>query len=67
MASTPHLTPRQLEVLRHLATGHSTRNIAALLGISVDTVRNHVRALMQRLGTHSRLAAVIRAHELGLV
>ena len=67
VASTPHLTPRQLEVLRHLATGHSTRNIAALLGISVDTVRNHVRALMQRLGTHSRLAAVIRAHELGLV
>lgn len=67
VTSTPHLTPRQLEVLRYLATGYSTRNIASTLCISVDTVRNHVRALMQRLGAHTRLAAVIRAHELGLV
>lgn len=62
-----HLTPRQAEVLRYLAAGHSTAHIARTLGISIETVRNHVRGLMSRLEVHSRLAAVIRAHELGLV
>jgi len=62
-----HLTPRQLDVLRHLAAGHSTDRIATSLGISVDTVRNHVRGLLGGLGAHSRLEAVIRAHELELV
>jgi DNA-binding CsgD family transcriptional regulator len=62
-----HLTPRQLDVLRHLAAGHSTERIAHALGISVDTVRNHVRGLLLGLDAHSRLEAVMRAHELGLV
>lgn len=61
------LTPRQLDVLRYLAAGHSTDAIAAKLGISIETVRNHVRGIMERLAVHSRLEAVIRAHELGLV
>jgi DNA-binding NarL/FixJ family response regulator len=62
-----HLTPRQLDVLRHLARGHSTATIADKLGIAVETVRNHVRALIRRLGVHSRLEAVMRAHDLGLI
>ena len=62
-----HLTPRQLDVLRYIASGHSTENIAKSLGISVETVRNHVRGLMGRLGVHTRLEAVIRGHELGIV
>ena len=62
-----HLTPRQLDVLRYVAAGHSTENIAKSLGISVETVRNHVRGLMGRLGVHTRLEAVIRGHELGIV
>jgi DNA-binding CsgD family transcriptional regulator len=66
-AESPHLTPRQLDVLRHLAAGHATTVIAAKLGISIDTVRNHIRAILERLGVHTRLEAVIRAHELGLV
>jgi DNA-binding CsgD family transcriptional regulator len=64
---SPHLTPRQLDVLRHLATGHSTAVIAERLGISIDTVRNHIRAILERLGVHTRLEAVIRAHDLGIV
>ena len=64
---SPHLTPRQLEVLRFLAVGHSTAAIATKLGISIDTVRNHIRGIMERLEVHSRLGAVIRGHELGLV
>jgi PAS domain S-box-containing protein len=65
-AST-HLTPRQMDVLRHLAAGHSTERIADGLGISTETVRNHVRGIFDRVGAHSRLEAVIRAHELGLI
>lgn len=64
---TPHLTPRQMDVLRHLATGHSTQHIARRLGIATETVRNHVRGLMGRLEVHTRLEAVIRAHELDLI
>ena len=64
---TVHLTPRQLEVLRHLAAGKTTDRIAATLGISVETVRNHVRAVMGRLGAHTRLEAVMRAHDLELL
>lgn len=66
-AHTPHLTPRQLDVLRHLAAGHSTDRIAEALGIATETVRNHVRAILDKLDVHTRLEAVIRAHELGLI
>ena len=62
-----HLTPRQYEVLRPLAAGHSTAALAAELGIEVETVRNHVRGLLRSLRVHTRLQAVLRAHELGLV
>ena len=65
--SSVELTPRQLDVLRYIASGHSTENIARTLGISTETVRNHVRGLMGRLGVHTRLEAVLRGHELGLV
>ncbi len=65
--ATAHLTPRQLDVLRHLAKGHSTQAIATSLGISKETVRNHVRGLLRRLRVHSRLEAVMRAHELQLI
>ena len=65
--STPHLTPRQLDVLRHLASGHSTEHIARALGIATETVRNHVRGIMERLDVHTRLEAVIRAHALELI
>jgi DNA-binding CsgD family transcriptional regulator len=65
--SSVELTPRQLDVLRYVAAGHSTEHIAKTLGISTETVRNHVRGLMARLDAHTRLEAVIRASELGLV
>jgi DNA-binding CsgD family transcriptional regulator len=62
-----HLTPRQTDVLRHLARGHSTKTIAEKLGISTETVRNHVRAIISRFGVHTRLEAVMRAHALGVL
>jgi hypothetical protein len=50
-----------------LARGHSTEQMADELGVSEHTVRNHVRAILHRLGVHSRLEAVIEAHERNLV
>jgi DNA-binding CsgD family transcriptional regulator len=66
-ADSPRLTPRQMEVLREIAAGRSTAQIAERLGISKLTVRNHVRGITQRLGVHSRLEAVLRASDAGLV
>ncbi len=57
----PHLTPRQLEVLRLLEQGRSTKQIAAELHLSTETVRNHVRHLFKALGVNSRLEAVAAA------
>jgi PAS domain S-box-containing protein len=53
-----HLTPRQSEVLRLLARGYSTTQIARELHLSPETVRNHVRHLLRALGVHTRLEAV---------
>lgn len=56
------LTPRQAEVLELLERGRTTRQIAAELHLSLDTVRNHVRHILRGLGAHSRLEAVAIAH-----
>ena len=57
-APPAHLTPRQVEVLRLLEQGRSTKQIAQELHLSYDTVKNHVRHLLRALGVHSRLEAV---------
>jgi two-component system nitrate/nitrite response regulator NarL len=58
------LTGRERDVLRGLSAGLSTREIAAQLGITVNTVRTHVQHLMPKLGVHTRLhAAAIAAVE----
>ena len=54
----PDLTPRQTEVLGLLERGLSTEQIARELQLSVETVRNHIRAVLRGLGVHSRLEAV---------
>jgi DNA-binding CsgD family transcriptional regulator len=61
------LTPRQHEMLLLLGRGLSTAEIAAALGISTETVRNHVRALLNALGAHSRLEAVAEGRRRGLL
>ena len=63
----PDLTPRQIEVLRLLADGRSTAEIAARLSLSSTTVRNHVAALIAALGAHTRLQAVVTARRAGLL
>jgi len=61
------LTPRQREVLALLAEGASTTQIATTLGLAEETVRNHIRQLLRRLGAHTRLAAVAHARREGLL
>ena len=63
----PVLTPRQYEVLQLLAEGTSTTAIADQLGISEQTARNHIRAVLKALDCHSRLEAVAAARRLGII
>jgi len=57
----PRLTERELEVLRLVAQGLSNREIAADLYISENTVKNHVRNILEKLHLHSRMEAVVYA------
>ncbi|MFP1154307.1 LuxR C-terminal-related transcriptional regulator [Mycobacterium sherrisii] len=61
------LTPKELEVLRLLATRLSRREIGARLYVSLNTVKTHQRAVYRKLGVAHRGAAVSRARELGLL
>jgi DNA-binding NarL/FixJ family response regulator len=60
-APTPRLTDRELEVLRLVAQGMSNRAIAGELFISENTVKNHVRNILEKLHLHSRMEAVVYA------
>ena len=66
-AQLERLTPREKEVLRLMAEGTSSREIASKLGISYTTVRTHIRSLGSKLGVHSKLEAIVKARELALV
>ncbi|MBA3309725.1 MAG: response regulator transcription factor [Nocardioidaceae bacterium] len=58
---TPRLTDRELEVLNLVARGHNNREIAKDLFISENTVKNHVRNMLEKLQLHSRVEAVMYA------
>jgi DNA-binding NarL/FixJ family response regulator len=58
---TPRLTDRELEVLKLVAQGMSNREIAGELFISENTVKNHVRNILEKLHLHSRMEAVVYA------
>jgi two-component system NarL family response regulator len=57
----PALTARELEVLREAARGATNREIAAVLGIAENTVKNHMRNVLEKLHLHSRTEAVMYA------
>ena len=61
------LTRRQHDVLRCLGDGLSTHEIAEQLGLSWHTVRTHVRNVMRKFGTRSRVGAVAAARRLGML
>jgi DNA-binding NarL/FixJ family response regulator len=61
------LTPREREVLGLMAGANELPAIAERLGISVHTARGYIQAILEKLHTHSKLEAVVRANELGLL
>lgn len=60
------LTPRELEILSHVAVGQSNKMIARDLNITDGTVKLHVKAILRKLGVHSRVEAAVIAVEQGL-
>jgi two-component system, NarL family, nitrate/nitrite response regulator NarL len=63
----PKLTTRELEVLRLMATGQSNKEIARALGLSPDTIKDHLENLYRKLEASDRVTAAKRAQQLGLV
>ena len=61
------LTRRELEVLKNLAKGQTTRTIANELNISSTTVRNHIKHVLAKFGAHTRLEAIRRAETAGII
>jgi DNA-binding NarL/FixJ family response regulator len=62
----PDLTPRERDVLDLLAAGLRNSEIAARLGMSEKTVRNHISSVLFKLGVNDRTAAALRGREAGL-
>ena len=60
------LTPREQEILSHIAEGESNKVIAKHLGISDGTVKLHVKAILRKLGVHSRVEAAVIAVQHGI-
>lgn len=63
----PKLSRREMEVLRLLSTGQTTKQIASTLAIQPITARNHITRLLTKLGVESRLQAVVYASERRLI
>lgn len=61
------LTISERRVLAELTSGDPYQEIAGRLFVSQNTVKSHVKAVYRKLGAHSRVAAVQRARELGLL
>jgi DNA-binding NarL/FixJ family response regulator len=62
-----NLSSRQVHILQLLTEGHSYKSCAEILGLSVDTIRHHVRKIYDRLHVHSRSEAVWKAVTSGMV
>jgi DNA-binding NarL/FixJ family response regulator len=61
------LTPREIKVLTLTARGYTNQKIAHALGISVSTVKKHLRGVISKLGVSDRTQAAVRALELGVL
>jgi DNA-binding NarL/FixJ family response regulator len=66
-ARSVELSPRENDILRHVAEGLSSKEIASRLGLSVRTVDNHRAAVGRKTGLHSVAQLTLHAYELGLV
>ncbi|RIV40041.1 response regulator [Micromonospora radicis] len=60
------LTPRERDILRHLATGEGNAQIARRFGLSTKTIRNQVSAILAKLGVADRVQAALLARDAGI-
>jgi LuxR family maltose regulon positive regulatory protein len=67
LAPIDPLTPRELEVLNHIAAGASNQAIAEKLVITLSAVKKHTGNIYAKLNVNSRIQAVVRARQLGLI
>ena len=67
MDSTPEMSQRQLEILNLVAKGFSNKEIADIAGVSLETVKDHVKKILLKLGAGSRTEAATLAVTLNLV
>ncbi len=65
--SDEDLTAREIEVLRKIASGNRNRDIAELLFISEETVKVHIKHVMEKLGARDRTQAVAIAVRRGII
>ena len=61
------LSPREIEILKIVATGASNREIAQQLFISDGTVKNHLSSILNKLGVRDRMQAILKAKEYGII
>ena len=61
------LSPREIEILKLVATGASNREIAEYLVISEGTVKNHLSSILSKLGVRDRMQAILKAKEYGII
>jgi DNA-binding NarL/FixJ family response regulator len=66
-STRPLISKREEEVLRLMATGVSIPDAASRLFISVKTVKNHLSSIYQKLDSHDRAQAVLKAMRMGLI
>ena len=66
-AATRHITDRQLQCLAWVQEGKSATDIGGILGLSGRTVEKHIIKICGHLGVKTRVQAVVRARELGLI
>jgi len=65
--SAPELSPREREVLQAVARGRSNKEIARELGVAENTIKNHVKLILDKLGVQDRTQATLAAVQRGLV
>ena len=67
MKSTPEMSQRQLEILNLVAKGFSNREIADIAGVSLETVKDHIKKILLKMGAGSRTEAAALAVNMNLV
>ncbi|MBU3065324.1 response regulator transcription factor [Nocardia sp. NEAU-G5] len=61
------LTRREYEILRRVAMGETNPEIAAVLGLTRNTVKTYLQRALEKLGAHNRVEALSRANQLGIL